>query len=256
MTIRPRGPYIERVNTGIVIALYATDEQYDFQLQRAPDVAGAPGTFATIADQVLGTTELYTDNLPVTGDVYWYRSRHVGFGDTPSDWTDAVGAVAFIIPAGLSRPPKPILALRNFRETTRDPAAEVATFTWRRDPRQDAVDIWEQVVVGTLSASPWPEPDAITGLYPDPDVVLSDLATSVSFDIPSEGVRYALAVPRDSAGRPGTFRRVIVGAAGVAPSIYGLVQVLGASGLFVDVSVTVVDSQSLGGTLRAWVNHD
>ena len=50
-------------------ACTATTQNYD--VQRAPDAAGAPGTFTTIAPAVTGLT--YTDNTYNPANVYWYR---------------------------------------------------------------------------------------------------------------------------------------------------------------------------------------
>lgn len=43
-----------------------------YDLQRAPDVAGAPGTYATITTTPAGTTT-FGDTGLTTGNIYWYR---------------------------------------------------------------------------------------------------------------------------------------------------------------------------------------
>lgn len=251
---RNRGPTFHPIATGIVLALYASDILYDLEIQRAPDVSGVAGTWATIASEIPGSTELYTDRLAQNADVHWYRMRSVGFGDTPSDWTASVFGTGGMIPASVVRPPAPKLSLRNVREKSRNTTQLVSQ--WDRDPRQDAVDVWETLVIGTLTGSPWPEKDAGTGLYPTPDLVLADTATTITFDIPSEGVLYAFAVPVDKYGKPGIPAKWTVVAVGVRPVIYGVRQVAGLSGLFADFWASIQDAQDLGGTLTVWLNHD
>lgn len=87
------------VAVGISLLLNPADPSYDFEIQRAPDVSGAPGTWATINAQVPGATKVFHDSLPLDGAKRWYRTRHVGFGDTPGPYNDPVSATPIIQPA-------------------------------------------------------------------------------------------------------------------------------------------------------------
>lgn len=44
----------------------------DYLIERAPDVSGSPGTYATVTDGV-STAVTYTDTGLVNGSIYWYR---------------------------------------------------------------------------------------------------------------------------------------------------------------------------------------
>ena len=71
------------IMTGIIIGLAPTDRTFEIEIQRAPDSSGAPGTPVTIARLPPfppTTGALYTDRLPVTGALYYYRHRHVRTG--------------------------------------------------------------------------------------------------------------------------------------------------------------------------------
>jgi hypothetical protein len=57
-----------------------------YTIQRAPDVAGAPGTFADLATGL--TVLTYHDTVTPAGAIFWYRVRAVGT-DGPSRWTAA-----------------------------------------------------------------------------------------------------------------------------------------------------------------------
>jgi len=76
--------------SGIALGLWADDESLDIEIQRAPDVAGSPGTWTTIAT-VSGTTTIFGDTLPATGATFWYRSRHVGQGFTAGPYQNDLG---------------------------------------------------------------------------------------------------------------------------------------------------------------------
>jgi len=76
--------------SGIALALWAGDETLDIEIQRAPDASGSPGTYETVAT-VPGSTAVYFDALPSDGGIYWYRSRHIGGGFTPSAWQNDPG---------------------------------------------------------------------------------------------------------------------------------------------------------------------
>lgn len=90
-------------DTGIAIAIYAADEVFDVELQRAPDLGGSPGVWRTVAI-VPGSTQIYRDLLPSNGAVWWYRIRHVLAGYDPSDYTGAQSATPGGLPLNISRP--------------------------------------------------------------------------------------------------------------------------------------------------------
>jgi hypothetical protein len=112
--------------SGIALGLWAGDESLEIEIQRAPNVAGSPGTWATIAI-VPGTTTVFGDPLPATGETFWYRSRHIGGGftagvyqnnTTPAGLAYAwpwpiVSGVVGSLPASISRPSRvtPSIAL-------------------------------------------------------------------------------------------------------------------------------------------------
>ena len=54
-----------------------------YEIQRAPDVAGVPGEWATIAK----TQSTVWDDVVTDTAAYWYRFRIVDFDGTASDWT-------------------------------------------------------------------------------------------------------------------------------------------------------------------------
>jgi hypothetical protein len=92
------------IGTGVILALYASDPAYDFEIQSAPDAGGVPGAWTTIAQNVRGTTELYYDALPLDGAVRWYQYRCTGLGDTPSSWLGVVSATPRSFPQTVMRP--------------------------------------------------------------------------------------------------------------------------------------------------------
>lgn len=106
--LRPINVSLPFRQRGIQIALYAADTSYQFEIQRAPDSAGTPnvGAAVTIASNIPGTEQLYVDNVPQDGTLWWYQARQVGFGDTPSAWVPVgwVSARAGRIPPNLERP--------------------------------------------------------------------------------------------------------------------------------------------------------
>lgn len=82
---------------GIPLGLYPVDQAFDIQIQRAPDVAGAPGTWADLTT-VRGTSEVFVDYLPSDGVTRWYRARATLSGYTPGAWSAEVSGV----PGGIS----------------------------------------------------------------------------------------------------------------------------------------------------------
>ncbi|HYC32666.1 MAG TPA: hypothetical protein VEB59_10300, partial [Gemmatimonadales bacterium] len=85
---------------------------FGWQLERAPDVSGAPdeGALEVVAGDVEGSPSgaavVIVDPQPVTGTTWWYRLRHVLAGWTESDptcWRSGV--------AQLGTPPQPVPTL-------------------------------------------------------------------------------------------------------------------------------------------------
>lgn len=91
------------LKTGVVLALYPADPVYDFVIQRAPDVSGSPGTFATIA-QVGGDTAIFIDLLPKDGVTRWYQIAHILAGNTVSTYVPALSAIPGGVATGYARP--------------------------------------------------------------------------------------------------------------------------------------------------------
>jgi hypothetical protein len=85
---------------GVALALWASDQTLDIQIQRST-VSGSG--FATIAT-VAGSTPVYVDQLPRNGTTYYYRIAHVLGGFTTSSYTPEVSAIARGVPPGVERP--------------------------------------------------------------------------------------------------------------------------------------------------------
>lgn len=96
--------------SGIALGLYAGNEGYAVEVQRAPDSGGAPGTWATIAE-IPGTTAVFVDPLPSDGATRWYRARHVASGLNAGAWTPNTSGVPANIPPTIQRPPIPAASL-------------------------------------------------------------------------------------------------------------------------------------------------
>jgi len=83
---------------GVLIRLIPGDASLLFELQRAPDVSGAPGAWGTIATpgpfSLQGGT--YFDIRP-SKTTSWYRARHIGAAVDPGPWSDAVASGSYII---------------------------------------------------------------------------------------------------------------------------------------------------------------
>lgn len=96
--------------SGIALGLYAGNEGYAVEVQRAPNSGGAPGTWATIAE-IPGTTTVFVDPLPSDGATRWYRARHIASGLNDGAWTPSVSGVPANIPPTVQRPPIPAASL-------------------------------------------------------------------------------------------------------------------------------------------------
>ena len=78
------------------------DNEDEYEVQRAPDVDGAPGTWAEIASLDADTTH-HEDTGLSAGTTYWYRVRSV-VSSTPSDWAGPVSATTLAAAAVPSAP--------------------------------------------------------------------------------------------------------------------------------------------------------
>lgn len=119
---------------GVVLALWQAAGADTTLIERAPDVAGVPGTYDQIA-QVSAYAETYLDYLPRTGATVWYRIRHERSGEANSAYMPAItlggspyfgiSAVATGIPPIISRPDavSPVIAV------TTDESGSTATVT-------------------------------------------------------------------------------------------------------------------------------
>ena len=95
-----------RFPSGVPIALYGVPGRpLYFELQRAPNVAGSPGTYATIAI-IDGFQTLYTDLLPVNNTTYWYRIRAIELLVNDSVYLTIGSTTAGNIPPNLIIPPQ------------------------------------------------------------------------------------------------------------------------------------------------------
>lgn len=148
-----------RPQTGIAVALYPSDLAYDFEIQRAPDSAGAPNTGAAVSlsDTIPGGQDFYLDELPLDGATYWYRVRHVGFGDTPSSWTGWLSAVPTPLPLYLARP-RPVrpIVKESFTQSGTTGTCTLDII----DPQSRVTKVEFNTQSGTSSASGWIEDTA------------------------------------------------------------------------------------------------
>jgi hypothetical protein len=174
---------------GIALGLWAGDESLEMEIQRAPDVAGAPGTWVTIA-VVPGSSQVFGDPLPQTGLTFWYRSRHVGGGFTPSAFENVVSGVVGSLPSSLTRPSRPtasISAALTFEETQ-------VIVTWTAVGNVVAYSgtpSGSNAVVSPQPTSPWAIPRLLGGVD-DPYFLRANVGDQVSdweFTVPAQGLR-------------------------------------------------------------------
>ena len=85
---------------GVALALWASDQSLDIQIQRSTTSGSGFVTIATVA----GSTPVYVDQLPRTGTTYYYKIAHVLGGFTTSSYTPEVSAIARGVPPGVVRP--------------------------------------------------------------------------------------------------------------------------------------------------------
>lgn len=102
--------------SGIELKLVAapTGLGLDIELERAPDSAGSPGTYAQIAKipQIGAVAQLYRDKLSRDGLTYWYRARLSGGGVSAGAYSAAVSASPGWLPLvafGVELPDEPVL---------------------------------------------------------------------------------------------------------------------------------------------------
>ena len=79
---------------GVALALWASDQSLDIQIQRSTVSGSGFVTIATVA----GSTPVYVDQLPRTGTTYYYKIAHVLGGFTTSSYTPEVSAIARGVP--------------------------------------------------------------------------------------------------------------------------------------------------------------
>lgn len=108
---RPFAQFISTVRdmrfpSGVPIALYGVPERpLYFEIQRAPQVSGSPGTYETIA-VVDGFATMYVDPLPVTGTTFWYRIKAIELLVNDSAWLTIGATTAGNVPPNLIIPPQ------------------------------------------------------------------------------------------------------------------------------------------------------
>jgi hypothetical protein len=113
-------------NYGVALGLYPSDTLFDLELQRAPDLSGAPDVAsAAVLAALPGTQPVYVDQLPNDGVPRWYSIRHVRTGWTSSALTDWFRAVPARLFEGYGRNPLPAVGLVSapspwFDATTQD----------------------------------------------------------------------------------------------------------------------------------------
>ena len=73
---------------GVVLAIWPSSGAVTTILERAPNVAGVPGTYAELAI-LPGTVTSYVDYLPKDGTTYWYRIKHRTAGKADSTYIPA-----------------------------------------------------------------------------------------------------------------------------------------------------------------------
>jgi len=156
--------------SGIALALWAGNDAMDIEVQRAPDVAGSPGTWETIAT-VPGSTPIFVDQLPSNLATYWYRSRHVSPGFVASPYQNDLGpylasawpwpivqATVGNIPPTLSRPNRRTPTLN--ADVAIDGSDAIITWTAAGD-----VEIWfAGAPLSPQPTSPWTDANPGPGI--------------------------------------------------------------------------------------------
>lgn len=152
-------------------------------------------------------------------------------------------------------------AFKNFRQKRQTPTQ--VTFGWDPDSRFAVIWYWEKLVtpedlLDTPGLDHFWNPDVALDALPAPTKQFSGDTTELVVAVPEHGkIRVGELVGFDKNGGPtARSQRVKVLPSDAIPTIFGVRYVPGATNLFGDVTVEFNDSQALGGTLYAWVNHD
>ncbi len=105
--------------TGVLLALYG-DPGFNMNIERAPDVGGAPGAFVSIITGLPAGTPTFFDHEPLGSGPFWYRMTQSAPGYTTSAYSPAVQAdVSSYFSSQLSAP-APVLSEipRSFADPT------------------------------------------------------------------------------------------------------------------------------------------
>lgn len=191
-----------------------------------------------------GSTTLTTKARVVGAFKEWLRRSGSDAGEGAPDTTDTRA-----------------LALKNFREVRRTPTK--VTYGWDV-PGSDVDEIWAWGKLSPQDVDPPVPPGANEDrLWRDtkndpPDLKLDKTTTEFEVTVPDFGnVQTWELVPVDIATTRGYPQRVKVLSVPDVPRITSIETLEGATGLFKDITaLNVVDPQALGGTLKAWLNHD
>lgn len=84
---------------GIALSLIPGDTTLQFDVWRAPDASGSPGTFVEVG-QVGPFSQaggIFLDQLPSSTAVWWYKVRHVGPTVDPGNFTTPISSTAYPI---------------------------------------------------------------------------------------------------------------------------------------------------------------
>jgi hypothetical protein len=208
------------------------------------DQSAAVFGFTHTLSNASGSTTLTTKARVVGAFREWLRRSGSETGEGAPDTTDTRA-----------------LALKNFREVRRTPTT--VTYGWNT-PGSDVDAIWAWGKLSPQDADPPVPPGSDEDrLWRDtktetPDLVLDHTSTEFEVTVPEFGsVQTWELLPVDAKATRGYAQRVKVLAVPDVPRITSIESQEGATGLFTDITaLNVVDPQALGGTLRAWLNHD
>lgn len=156
--------------SGVLLAFYPSDASFGYELQRAPDLAGAPnaGAAVTVSSNIPGTAATFVDPRPFDATPWWYRLRCVGQGASPSPWTGWVQAFARLLPSVITRPPATAATVTTSKSSTSttaslflaviDPQVRVTAVEARTSAAGGAWSAWAPVAlsvanIGTVTAA-------------------------------------------------------------------------------------------------------
>lgn len=90
--------------TGILLKVVPGSTAFGIELERAPDLAGAPNVGAAVDAAIFQPQPLtgtdYLDVMPIAAGQQWYRARHIANGYNPGNWTPWVAGTPVIVTAG------------------------------------------------------------------------------------------------------------------------------------------------------------